>query len=348
MQLSTDHLAPPSTPFKLSRPSSPTGSTHSLAANYLPNKFSNSLLTRRRGFGGRDKDGVEGMLPRGGGVEAFRSGAARMPGAADEDYDGVDLGRGGRKARWTRFKVILFFANVVLSLYSLLALVFVLLVHFHTLEDAPILLVANTLELGFSTTAAAVTLLTALVGFPGIFLNNRPFLAVYTFLLWICFGLLVIPGYLTYKRRNLNLEGKINQQWSQQLDAADRLVIQNVLGCCGYFSPFVEATVSSTCYARSVLPGCKSAYIAFQKHALERWYTVSFGLVPIHLGIMIAGLLCSNHVTYRFGKGMMPKAYRLSKESMAVIMEKYAAQLAEQYGADAADRLMANQPPGTP
>jgi hypothetical protein len=34
--------------------------------------------------------------------------------------------------------------------------------------------------------------------------------------------------------------------------------------------------------------------------------------------------LCSNHVTYRFGKGMMPKAYRLSMNSMAVIMDNYA------------------------
>ncbi|KAJ7239664.1 hypothetical protein C8J57DRAFT_1528005 [Mycena rebaudengoi] len=40
--------------------------------------------------------------------------------------------------------------------------------------------------------------------------------------------------------------------------------------------------------------------------------------------IIFAALLCSNHITYRFGKGMMPKAYRLIKEAMAVIVEKYA------------------------
>ena len=51
---------------------------------------------------------------------------------------------------------------------------------------------------------------------------------------------------------------------------------------------------------------------------------MSFSLVPFHLLIMTAGLLCSNHVTYRFGKGMMPKAYRLSMTSMAVIMDNYA------------------------
>ncbi|KAJ7732524.1 hypothetical protein B0H16DRAFT_1580917 [Mycena metata] len=39
---------------------------------------------------------------------------------------------------------------------------------------------------------------------------------------------------------------------------------------------------------------------------------------------MAAGLLCSNHVTYRFSKGTMPKAYRLSREAMAVIMKQYA------------------------
>ncbi|KAJ7717394.1 hypothetical protein B0H16DRAFT_1897984 [Mycena metata] len=65
--------------------------------------------------------------------------------------------------------------------------------------------------------------------------------------------------------------------------------LQSVLGYCGYFSPFVEATVSATCPA-----------------------------------IMAPGLLCSNHVTYRFAKGMMPKAYRLSREAMAVIREQYA------------------------
>jgi hypothetical protein len=42
------------------------------------------------------------------------------------------------------------------------------------------------------------------------------------------------------------------------------------------------------------------------------------------LGIILAALLCSNHVTYRFGKGMMPKAYRLSREAMAVIVAGYA------------------------
>ncbi|KAF7330857.1 hypothetical protein MVEN_02425100 [Mycena venus] len=242
-----------------------------------------------------------------------------MPGQNDEDYDGVTSGwfgggKKGRKLRWNKFKWIL---TPTLS----------------ALQTTP--------ELVLSTLAASAAIFTSILGFAGILLNNRGFLAVYTFLLWVCFGLMVVPGYLTYKHRSLNLEAKINNQWSNDLGADGRLRIQNSLGCCGYFSPFVEATVSSTCYARSILPGCKAPYLDFEKLVLMRWYTASFGLVPLHIAVMVSGLLCSNHVTYRFGKGMTPKAYRLSMNSMAVIMDNYANQLAEQYGPEVATEILA-------
>lgn len=82
--------------------------------------------------------------------------------------------------------------------------------------------------------------------------------------------------------------------------------------------------MSQDCYARSILPGCKLGLIKYERLVLERWYTVAFALVPLHIGVIVAALLCSNHVTYRFGKGMTPKAYRLSMNSMAVIMDSYA------------------------
>ena len=136
--------------------------------------------------------------------------------------------------------------------------------------------------------------------------------------------MLVIPGYITYKKHRFNLQGKINAQWSQMLGESGRARIQTQLACCGYFSPFVEATVTSTCYSRSLLPGCKSPYLTFEGLVLKRWYIVAFSIVPMHIGVILSGLLCSNHVTYRFGKGMMPKAYRLNMDSMAVIMDNYA------------------------
>lgn len=211
-----------------------------------------------------------------------------------------------------------------LSIYALAGLIFCLLTWFDVFEHADIVRVGNRTELILSTAAAVLASLTSVIGWAGILLNNRSFLAVYTFALWLCFALLVTPGYITYKQRVFNLEGKINAQWSRDLGADGRLRIQNKLHCCGYYSPFVEATVSQSCYARSVLPGCKEAYINFEKRVLYLWYTIAFSLVPFQLVIMLAGLLCSNHVTYRFGKGMMPKAYRLSMASMGIIMDNYA------------------------
>ncbi|KAG5650505.1 hypothetical protein H0H81_012005 [Sphagnurus paluster] len=322
-------------------------STVSLSVNYLPSKFSATLLapggslTRKRKGGKGDID--PGFPKQGGGVEAFRSGEARM--GVDDDYDAPVFGgkNGGKKKRlrWNRFKWILFFANICLTLYSLLSLIFCLLTWFNIWTHADIVRVGNQPELIVSTLAASFGVFTSLIGWAGVLLNNRSFLAVYTFFLWITFAFLVVPGYISYRRQAFNLEGKINAQWSRELGPQGRARIQTQLECCGYFSPFVEATVTQTCYARSVLDGCKKPYLDFERMVLRRWYIASFSLVPLHILVMLAGLLCSNHVTYRFGKGMMPKAYRLSLSSMAVIMDNYANQLAEQYGEEVASEILA-------
>ncbi|KAJ7499881.1 hypothetical protein FB451DRAFT_47078 [Mycena latifolia] len=339
-------LEPPRAPFisdgaSSSRSSSPgptfDGSTVSLQINYLPTKFSPVVRQRYDSKVGKRPEGPK----RGGGVDAFRAGEARMPRANDQDYDGMDVGVRTGKAKWNKFKWILVFSNTVYTIVALVALAFVITAWLDVWEDADVVRAGNHTELVLSTLAASMAILTAVIGWAGIFLNNRAFLAVYTFFLWIAFAFLVIPGYITYKKATFNLEGKVNKQWSSGLGGEGRLRIQNRLGCCGYFSPFVEATVSSTCYARSILPGCKKPYLEFERIVLSRWYIIAFACVPVNIGAIVAGLLCSNHVTYRFGKGMMPKAYRLSANSMAVIMNSYAAQLAEQYGPDMAEDIMA-------
>ncbi|KAF7783844.1 hypothetical protein Agabi119p4_9 [Agaricus bisporus var. burnettii] len=316
----------------------------SLSVNYVPHKFSDAMLggsTRKR------RNNVESTfgLPKfGGGVDAFKSGESRIPGLNDED-DAGGLGgknpRTGRRSRWTRFKWILFFANILLSGYAIVALIFCLLTWFNIWNHADIVRVGNRPELVLSTIAASLGIFTSLIGWAGILLNNRGFLAWYTLLLWICLAFMCAPGYITYKKRTFNLEGKINAQWSRGLGSDGRLRIQDELQCCGYFSPFIEATVSATCYARSVLPGCKLPYMTFERRILQRWYIVVFSVIALHIGIIITALLCSNHVTYRFGKGMMPKAYRLSMDSMAVVMDNYAQQLAQQHGPEAAKDILA-------
>jgi hypothetical protein len=329
-------LSPPSAPFASGiRNSRDNMSTEamgdlSLSVNYLPAKFSSSILSPGGALTARKRKGKadEPNLPkRGGGLEAFKSNEARMP-------------QGKQRLRWNRFKWILFGTNSLLTIYSFAALIVCLLTWFDVWDHADVIRAGNRPELILSTVAASVGLLTCVIGWAGILLNNRGFLAWYTFLTWVTFGFLVVPGYLTYKQRTFNLEGKINAQWSRTLGATGRLRIQNQLECCGYFSPFVEATVSQSCYARSILEGCKSPYLDCERFILKRWYAASFILVPVQIGVILAGLLCSNHITYRFGKGMMPERYRLNVATMTVIMENYANQLADQYGADIADDIL--------
>ncbi|PPQ78235.1 hypothetical protein CVT24_006426, partial [Panaeolus cyanescens] len=349
---STDFLNPPSAPFArtgssgglnlnlngLSTPrdgvGSATGSNLSLSVNYLPSKFSSALMTPGTGARFRNKarsSGVDsdsaGVPKRGGGLEAFKSGESRMP-------------QGRNRLRWNKFKWWLFFANTLLTLWSFVALVVALLTWFDVWENSDVIRTGNRPELILSTLAACIGLFTSVIGWSGILLNNRGFLAWYTFLTWITFAFLVVPGYITYKKRTFNLEGKINAQWSQALKSSGRLRIQNQLHCCGYFSPFIEATVSQTCYSRSLLPGCKLPYLQYERKVLGWWFRAVFITVPVQIFIMVTGLLCSNHITYRFGKGMMPEAYRLNMSTMAVIMDNYANQLAEQYGSDVAQEIL--------
>lgn len=208
--------------------------------------------------------------------------------------------------------------------YSILALIFCLITWFNIWTHADVIRAGNRTELALSGIAAFLGIFASLLGWAGILLNDRPFLAVYTFLLWIVFAFLTAVGYTAYHRRTYNLFGKLSKQWSRDLGTAGRLRVQNQLGCCGYFSPFVEATVSQTCYARSPLPGCALPYLEFQRDVLRQWYIAAFALTPFHIGVIVAGLLCSNHVTRRFGKGMMPEAYRFNEISMKAIMAVYA------------------------
>ncbi|KAJ7197748.1 Tetraspanin family-domain-containing protein [Mycena pura] len=320
----------------------PRASTVSLSVNYVPSKFSDALVqgsARRR----RHKAPV---MARGGGVDAFKPGEARVaddrddlnPYTARTDF----LDRSDPKSRWTRFKWVLFLFNIVYTMIAIVALVATMLVWFDFVDKADVLRTANRPELIFSTLAAAFALFTSVFGWAGIMMNNRSFLAFYAFFLWISFALLVVPGYITYRRTTLNLESKLSFQWSRQLDTNARRRVQNVLHCCGFASPFVEASVSSTCYSRSSLPGCKAPFLDFERTALERWYIAVFSAAGFFVATIVAALLCANHVTYRFGKGMMPRAYRLDAASVALIAESYVAQVGAQYGPEAAGLVLAH------
>lgn len=71
-----------------------------------------------------------------------------------------------------------------------------------------------------------ICLLTSLVGYTGIMLNNRAILTVYNLLLWPCFGIIAAIGYTAYRKNKWNLEGKLSYQWHYKLNSDGRARIQ--------------------------------------------------------------------------------------------------------------------------
>ena len=125
------------------------------------------------------------------------------------------------------------------------------------------------------------------------------------------------------KLREARFQSLLNSSPKHESAAILVTIRHRQLTCCGYYSPFIEATTSNLCYARSILPGCKGKYLRFERDVLKYWYIASFSLVPLQIAVIITSLLSSSHITYRFGKGLTPKRYRLDIQAMNVLMEEY-------------------------
>lgn len=173
----------------------------------------------------------------------------------------------------------------------------------------------------YITVAASIQMFTCLVGLCGVVLNSRPILAVYCLLLWPSFISLAVVGYSSYKRSEFALNRKLNMAWSRFYDAGDRLAIQSSLGCCGYYSALHQAVSSKKCFPRTSLPGCKGKLYEFEKENLRKIWSATFSLVPLHILVICISLLCSNQVTEMFGKGMVPKQYRLGSSDVQLEAE---------------------------
>jgi len=163
----------------------------------------------------------------------------------------------------------------------------------------------------YITVAASIQIFTSLVGLCGVLLNSRSILAVYCLLLWPSFISLAVVGYSSYKRSEFALDKKLNMAWSQWYNPHDRLAIQTSLRCCGYYNPLHQAVSSKRCFPRTTLPGCKAKLYLFEKQNLRMIWSTTFSLVPLHILVICISLLCSNHVTNTFGKGILPERYRL-------------------------------------
>ncbi|KAF7370144.1 hypothetical protein MSAN_00644700 [Mycena sanguinolenta] len=280
-----------------------------------------------------DTGGWDGVAGGGGG--AVRTSRAGHCVRADEQEGGItdDGPHPSLRFAWM-FLPIAFsrscLAYLAYTLLSLGALIITLFIHL-SLASGSAVLTANSTALTLSTLAASAALFTSVFGWAGVMLNNRSILAFYCLFLWVSFGLLVMPGYVTDKEYSLNLQGKLNFAWSEDFDVDARREIQNALGCCGYFSPFVEASISARCYARSVLPGCKGPFFQFEHKILYRWFTIVFSLAGFDIMITVASLLCNNHVTSMIREGDDAEA--------GVVGEGYEEEAAERF-------IEANSRPG--
>ncbi|KAJ7465073.1 tetraspanin Tsp2 family [Mycena latifolia] len=223
---------------------------------------------------------------------------------------------------WTGFKWCLLFSMCTVVGYGAAGLVCALTTWFRTWDQADVMYVADNDILILVTLVSSILVFTALVGLSGVFLNSRPILAVYTLLLWPAFAALVAIGYVAYKRATFALDHKLNLSWSQYYTPLGRLLIQDSLRCCGFYSALHEATPSKRCYPRTSLPGCKGKLYRFERAQLALIWSTVFSLVPLHLLNVLVALLCANHVTETFGKGITPKRYRLTCGDVQADAEK--------------------------
>jgi hypothetical protein len=180
---------------------------------------------------------------------------------------------------------------------------------------APVLLITDSPALILLTFSSSLLLFSSMVGVTGTLLNSRPILAVYVLLLFPAFLSFVSVGYVTYKKATFSLDAKVSEAWNLWFSPGARTVLQGALGCCGW-SPLHGAVASGTCYARSPLPGCHGPLLRFERDALSAVAGAVFSLVPLHLVNIFVGLLCANHVTHRFGKGITPALYRLTTQDI--------------------------------
>ena len=91
------------------------------------------------------------------------------------------------------------------------------------------------------TLASILCILSAAIGIAGTVMESRPVLAFYNLFLWPTLFSITIMGYVSYKRLDLNLDGKLNESWSRSLGPEGRKEIQDALQCCGYYSSLRES-----------------------------------------------------------------------------------------------------------
>ncbi|KAG0308174.1 hypothetical protein BGZ98_008764 [Dissophora globulifera] len=177
--------------------------------------------------------------------------------------------------------------------------------------DSGIMMIANRNLLYLMMAAAPFGIFVAIIGYVGILSQSRKVLAIYSVLLWPLFGLITSIGYIGFRRNHVTLYQKLKFSWINEYTRDDRLIIQNALSCCGYRSLGDYPSYDLHCFPRAPLPSCESVFLQFQQDLLSNTSSVAFIVLPVQLLVMIAALLCSNHIDrlYRTAHPITPKIY---------------------------------------
>ncbi|KAF9912426.1 hypothetical protein BX616_010324 [Lobosporangium transversale] len=122
-------------------------------------------------------------------------------------------------------------------------------------------------------------------------------------MLLIVFSLYISVGYIAFRRAKNHLRARLRDEWLNAYTREQRLLVQRSLKCCGYQSPTWYGEYDMRCFPMINLPGCQHKYSVYEADLLHTCWTFSFILAPFQLFVMIATLLCSNHVDGMFRSG---------------------------------------------
>ncbi|CAO3569665.1 unnamed protein product [Mortierella alpina] len=197
---------------------------------------------------------------------------------------------------WTKSKWILLLSALLLLSYSGAAFAVSLgyiLGHF---EYSAVVMEFHHNLIYISLAGSCVGIFSALVGLIGIFRENRIWLSWYNLMLWPVFALYLSVGYIAFRRSKNHLRAHLKDEWVHSYSRDQRLLVQRHLKCCGYQDSTYFGEYDLRCFPMINLPGCQHKYNLYEDKLLTTCWTASFALAPLQLFVMIAALLCSNHV----------------------------------------------------
>ncbi|KAK9721876.1 hypothetical protein K7432_003105 [Basidiobolus ranarum] len=210
--------------------------------------------------------------------------------------------------KWTPSKWILLFSNTVLMAMGIVGLVLSLSTWYKLYLRAEVVLIVSHSTVILLTTVSSCAVAIAIMGYFGVFFNNRKILTIYTVLLWPMMGGIASIGYVTYKFSLWHLQSKLDHRWSDYSQEEIRHLQAN-LHCCGFENTNDRAEITNKCNPGGLtkLSGCRYKLTNFVANTLKITYITAFSFLIPHLFVLFSALLCSNHITEKFGTEPAPK-----------------------------------------